>query len=61
MTKQKNPKTGDVVGWGVIDCDFDLVYAVESRGEARRGVARDNAHPHTLCKPFRIAKIVLAK
>lgn len=62
MTKPKNkPKIGDVVGWAVVDRDFDVVYAVESRSEARRGIARDNAHPHTICKPFRIAKIVLAK
>ena len=60
-TTKKKPKTGDVVGWAVVDCDFDVVYEVQSRSEARRGIARDNEHPHTLCKPFRIAKVVLAK
>lgn len=61
MTKQKKPKTGDVVGWLVVGRDFDFGYAVKSRSEARRGVARYNALPHASCKPFRIAKIVLAK
>lgn len=62
MTKpKKKPKTGDVVGWLVVDCDFDIIYEVQSRSEARKGLTKANANPDASCKPFRIAKIVLAK
>lgn len=63
MNKQKKPKTGDVVGWGIADKDFDVLYQVESRSEGRKEVKRNNDSPQTdsMYKPFRLCKIVLAK
>jgi hypothetical protein len=61
MTKQKKPKTGDVVGWGVIDCDGDIRSHcdVKTRDEARKRKAElyDNGDEYS---PFHIVKIVLA-
>ncbi len=59
MTKQKKPKTGDVVGWAVIHVPSK--YFV-SQHCTRKG-ARDRAwrEEYSRGKGYRIAKIVLAK
>lgn len=59
MTKQKKPKTGDVVGWLVVDRDGDIYDQCDSRKCARRECLIANKHDYY--KPYRIAKIVLAK
>lgn len=62
MTKQKKPKTGDVVGWAVLDVDGDArgdrMY--ESRELARRKVA-ELQDEGDFYGPYRIVKLVLAK
>ncbi len=63
MTKpKKKPKTGDVVGWAVLDVDGDArgdrMY--ESRDLARRKV-EELKEDGDLYGPYRLAKIVLAK
>lgn len=59
MTKQKKPKTGDVVGWAIMGRDGGPYRWLPSRDEARKHL--DDANSHGYCKPYRIAKIVLAK
>lgn len=63
MTKpKKKPKTGDVVGWGVIDCDGDIRSpgCFKSRHEARKRKA-DLYERGDEYYPFHIVKIVLSK
>ena len=59
---KKKPKTGDVVGWVIIDCDGDIRShcAVKTRDEARKRKAALYARGDEFW-PFHIAKIVLAK
>lgn len=52
MTKQKKPKTGDVVGWATILKDSGLVSGCWLSRSAARRCCNSNE---------RIAKIVLAK
>lgn len=60
MTKQKKPKTGDVVGWVVIDRDGDQRSheSMKSRKEARARkvelIGKGDKYA-----PFYIAKIVI--
>lgn len=61
MTKpKKKPKTGDVVGWTIVDKDFDTRSdcIFDTRREARN---QADARDKSVFAPFRIAKIVLAK
>jgi len=60
MTKQKKPKTGDVVGWVVLNHEDDIRGGVHSsRADARS--AKEWLNERASCPPYRIAKIVLAK
>ncbi len=60
MTKpKKKPKTGDVVGWGVIDGWGDISGPYETRAKARR--IADNWNKANEAPKDRIFKIVLAK
>jgi len=59
MTKQKKPKTGDVVGWGVVNTyNGHVVYVRSSRKSAREQAWRETYSEGSI---HRIAKIVLAK
>lgn len=63
MTKpKKKPKTGDVVGWGVIDCDGDIRSHenMKTRNEAMARKAELYAMGDEYY-PFHIVKIVLSK
>lgn len=58
MTKQKKPKTGDVVGWVVVDGQSYIYDENPTRDDARKSLkmsAQFGPHP-----PYRVAKIVLA-
>lgn len=57
MTKQKKPKTGDVVGWVVVDRDGDIYDQMDSRKYARDQAKYGNENGYH--KPYRVAKIVL--
>ena len=60
MTKpKKKPKTGDVVGWAIVNRVGGLYDAYESRHQARLNLL--DAQKYGGVKPYRIAKIVLAK
>lgn len=61
MTKQKKPKTGDVVGWVVIDNEGDV--RSDPYHETRKSARKDAKEFARWSKwaPYRIAKIVLAK
>lgn len=59
MTKQKKPKTGDVVGWGVMDGFGDISGPYKTRAKARR--IADNWDKRKYEPKNRIFKIVLAK
>lgn len=58
MTKQKKPKTGDVVGWAVISRVGSIYGTYESRKEARG--AKTDADEWGCAKPYRIGKIIVA-
>ena len=59
MTKpKKKPKTGDVVGWAVINRVGGIYSTYESRKEARE--ARTDANIYGGVKPYRIGKIIVA-
>ena len=59
MTKQKNPKTGDVVGWAVINTKTgSVVYVRSSRKNAREQAWRETYSENVI---HRIGKIVLSK
>jgi hypothetical protein len=61
MTKpKKKPKTGDVVGWVVLDNEGDIRGGVRSSREDSRS-AKEWMNDRASCPPYRIAKIVLAK
>ena len=63
MTKpKKKPKTGDVVGWGVIDCDGDMRSHenMKTRDEARSRKAQLYKDGDVYF-PFHIVKIVVSK
>lgn len=54
---ERKKKTGDVVGWAVIHPDG---YVIQIEGSRRS--ARQEAHAYRpLWRPYRIAKVVLAK
>lgn len=61
MTKQKKPKTGDVVGWVIVDCEGDAragtVFKTRRQAKADAKVM-DRLSGYS---PFRVAKIVLSK
>lgn len=62
MTKpKKKPKTGDVVGWVIVDCDGDArpgtIFGTRRDAKADAKVM-DRISGYA---PFRVAKIVLAK
>lgn len=60
MTKPKNkPKTGDVVGWAIVNRVGGVYDSYESRYQARLNLAY--AQKYGGVKPYRIAKIVIAK
>lgn len=61
MTKQKKPKTGDVVGWVVIDREGDVRSDPpwRTRIQARRDAKSMGRWKEYA--PYRTAKIVLAK
>ena len=64
MTKpKKKPKTGDVVGWVIVDKNgyghTGIYY--KTRKNAKIDVNHIHMHMNSLSAPFRIAKIVLAK
>lgn len=59
MTKQKKPKTGDVVGWAVISRSGSISTTAETRGEARYAINTMNEWGSA--PPYRLGKIVLAK
>lgn len=60
MTKpKKKPKTGDVVWWVVLDRDGEIYDRYGSRKYARHDLIAANKYGRY--KPYRIAKIVLAK
>ena len=60
MTKQKKPKTGDVVGWAVVNRFAGVVSGTyRSRNQARLSLSQSQSDGSF--KPYRIAKIVLAK
>ena len=56
---KKKPKTGDVVGWAIINGAGGVYDTYESRQQARLRLV--NVQKHGVVKPYRIAKIVLAK
>lgn len=58
MTKQKKPKTGDVVGWLVLDRDGDIYDQADNRKDARHQVRLANESGYY--EPYRLAKITLA-
>ncbi len=59
MTKQKKPKTGDVVGWAVINTTTgSVVYVRSSRKNAREQAWRETYSENVI---HRIGKIVLSK
>lgn len=58
MTKQKKPKTGDVVGWMVVGESGGVVDWYATRIEARYRVLEEGSSNG---RKYRIAKIVLAK
>ncbi len=57
---KKKPKTGDVVGWVVVNGDMSVDLIAESRHDARKLSNSLNAGSPAF-GPYRIAKIVLAK
>lgn len=60
MTKpKKKPKTGDVVGWVVLDRDGDIYDHNPSRSDARKSIKMTKDRGR--CPPYSIGKIVLAK
>lgn len=59
MTKQKKSKTGDVVGWAIVNRVHGVYDAYETRREARENL--EDANKYGGVKPYRLAKIVLAK
>lgn len=60
MTKpKKKPKTGDVVGWAIVNGVHFVYDSFGTRRAARKDLAYANKHGSV--KPYRIAKIVLAK
>ncbi len=59
MTKQKKPKTGDVVGWAVISRVGAIATTAETRKEARYAI--DTMNEWGSCKPYRLGKVILAK
>lgn len=59
MTKQKKPKTGDVVGWAIINRTGATYETYRYRHQARLNLV--HAQKYGSIKPYRIAKIVLAK
>ncbi len=60
MTKPKRkPKTGDVVGWAIINRVGGVYDTYGSRHQARLNLL--DAQKYGSVKPYRIAKIVLAK
>lgn len=56
---KKKPKTGDVVGWAVVNRVCGVYDTYVSRSQARLNLA--DAQKNGGVKPYRIAKIVLAK
>lgn len=59
MTKQKKkPKTGDVVGWAVVNRTGRLYDSYRTRKVARENLK--DAQVYGSVKPYRLAKIVLA-
>jgi hypothetical protein len=58
MTKQKKPKSGDVVGWAVINRVGGIHSTYLSRKEARE--ARIDANIYGGFKPYRIGKVIVA-
>lgn len=59
MTKQKKPKTGDVLGWAVINTKTgSVVYVRSSRKNAREQAWRETYSENVI---HRIGKIVLSK
>ena len=61
MTKQKKPKTGDVVGWAVVDKHWNITELCGSREFARKSITHWNHIGYPGLNFHRIAKIVLAK
>jgi len=59
MTKQKKPKTGDVVGWAAVNRAGRLFDTFATRKDARYAIEAANGWGGV--KLYRIAKIVLAK
>lgn len=60
MTKpKKKHKTGDVVGWAIINRSSNVYDCYPSRSYARLNLI--DAQKYGSAKPYRIAKIVLAK
>lgn len=60
MTKQKKPKTGDVVGWGVINNEFTIESQCSSRYVARK-VRKSLDGGSKWLAPFKVVKLVLDK
>lgn len=60
MTKQKKPKTGDVVGWAVINNEFTIESHCWSREVARKVRKSLDAGSKWL-SPFKVVKLVIDK
>lgn len=60
MTKQKKPKTGDVVGWVVVNNEWSIESHCSSRYVARKVRKSLNSGSKWLA-PFRVVKLVLDK
>lgn len=63
MTKPKNkPKTGDVVGWSIVDKNGTLCGTYKTRSKAKQERdARSNDAWFKCFNPHRICQVVLAK
>ncbi|WWA79526.1 hypothetical protein Kintu_gp34c [Xanthomonas phage Kintu] len=59
MTKQKKPKTGDVVGWAVVNANGAIATTEPTRKDARYALLAMNGWGN--CKPYRLGKVILSK
>ncbi len=62
MTKQKKPKTGDVVGWSLVDVNGTLCGTYRTRSEAKQERDARHADEWFDCfNPHRICHVIVTK